>query len=332
MSNAIHSRRRILGLRVANAVFGGLPRQVSYILMAVVGWIVATAFPGRVAGLRANLKHVFPDYSEAQITDLMQRNAKNYGKFWVDLFKMPRLPLDYKLTLASIDGRSNLENVMARGRGAVVVTIHMGGWEGAASWWGSTSPWPTSLIAEKLEPPELWEQVLALRESSGMNVIPLTRTAARDIIRRLHKNEMVTGAIDRDLAGTGRPFRFFNSTINVPTGLFDIAQRTGAGMLPVICYRKPDDRYVFVGMEPLWVGDGPGAVDIAVNTVLAQFEACIRRFPDQWHVMVPIFKDEEAAAGSPVSSPARVAVLAARDERSRQPAGAAALEVEESVG
>ena len=332
MSNVMSNRRRMLGFRIANAIFGGLPRHASYVLMAVVGWIVATVFPGRVAGLRANLKHVFPDHSEAQITDLMQRNAKNYGKFWVDLFKMPRLPLDYKLTLASIDGRGNLEKVMARGRGAVVVTIHMGGWEGAASWWGSTSPWPTSLIAEKLEPPELWERVMGLRESSGINVIPLTRSAARDILRRLQKNEMVTGAIDRDLTGTGRPFRFFDSTINVPTGLFEIAQRTGAGMLPVICYRKPDDRYVFVGMEPLWVEDSADAIDTAVETVLAQFEACIRRFPDQWHVMVPIFQGRATVAATRSSPPVRVAVLAARDARLPEPAVAAASEGKENIG
>jgi KDO2-lipid IV(A) lauroyltransferase len=297
----------MLGFSLANTVFGGLPLKVSYVLMAVVGWVVATVFPQRVAGLRTNLKHVFPAHSEAQITDLMQRNAKNYGKFWVDLFKMPRLPLEYKLTLAAIEGRENAEKVMAAGKGAVVVTIHMGGWEGAASWWGSTSPWHTGLIAERLEPPELWEKVRKLRESSGISMIPLSRTAARDIMRRLKGNEMVTGAIDRDLLGGGRPFKFFDSTINVPTGLFDIAHRTGAGVLPVICYRKPDDTYRFVGMEPLWVGDGDGAVDDAVRTVLAQFEGCIRRFPDQWHVMVPIFQEEVApiaAAGGAAVMPA----------------------------
>ena len=313
MSNVIYNRRRLAGFALANAVFGGLPRHASYVLMTVVGWVVATIFPGRVAGLRANLKHVFPEFTDAQVTDLMQRNAKNYGKFWVDLFKMPRLPLEYKLSLASIDGRDNAEKVMARGKGAVVVTIHMGGWEGAAAWWGTNSPWHTSLIAEKLEPPELWTRVLALRESSGLTIIPLSRTAPRDILRRLRNNEMVAGAIDRDLLGSGRPFKFFNSTINVPTGLFEIAHRTGAGVLPVVVYRKPDDSYVFVGMEPHWVGDEPGALDRTVEKVLGQFEECIRRFPDQWHVMVPIFKEE--AVPIRASSPAAVKVFPAREQR-----------------
>ncbi|MFN2464699.1 MAG: lysophospholipid acyltransferase family protein [Candidatus Dormibacteria bacterium] len=304
MTNFAYNQRRLLGLALADALFGWLPRLVSYVLMAVVGWVVATIFPSRVAGLRSNLEHVFPDYTPAQITDLMQRNAKNYGKFWVDLFKMPRVPLDEKLKLASIDGRENAERAMAGGKGAVVVTIHMGGWEGAASWWGNNSPWPTGLIAEKLEPPELWAKVLKLRESSGISVIPLNRTAPRDILRRLQRNEMVVGAIDRDLLNSGRPFAFFGQAINVPTGLFDIAQRTGAAVLPVICYRTEDDRYVFVGMEPSWIGDEPGAVDAAVRAVLLQFEALIKRFPDQWHVMVPIFQPEVRTVALPQRAPA----------------------------
>jgi KDO2-lipid IV(A) lauroyltransferase len=309
------SHRRVLAFNVANLVFGGLPRQASYVLMAVVGWIVATILPARVAGLRSNLEHVFPDYTPAQITDLMQRNAKNYGKFWVDLFKMPRLPREYKDSLASIEGEENWKAAMAPGRGCIVVTIHMGGWEGCAALWGSSSPYRTGLIAEVLDPPDLWRKVVALRESSGISIIPLGRTAPRDILRRLKNNEMVAGAIDRDLLGSGRPFRFFGGTIDVPTGLLDVAQRTGSPVLPVICYRRPDDRYTFVAMEPFSVGPEDGAVDEAARKVLALFEDCIRRFPDQWHVMAPIFKAQPAAVARPVI--ARVAVMPGADLEER---------------
>jgi phosphatidylinositol dimannoside acyltransferase len=315
MSQAFFNRRRVLCFDLANLVFGGLPRRASYTLMAVVGWIVATVLPGRVAGLRSNLEHAFPDHTPAQITDMMQRNAKNYGKFWVDLFKMPHLPREYRNSLANIEGEKNWKAAMAPGKGCIVVTIHMGGWEGCASLWGSSSPYRTGLIAEILEPPRLWQKVVALRESSGLSIIPLSRTAPRDILRRLKNNEMVAGAIDRDLLGSGRPFGFFGGTIDVPTGLIDVAQRTGAPVLPVICYRRPDDTYTFVGMEPIWLGPGEGEVDRAARELLALFEDCIRRFPDQWHVMVPIFKAQSAALARPVT--ARVAVMPTADLEER---------------
>ena len=311
MSKAVYNQRRLLGFGLANAFFGGLPRQVSYVLMAVVGWVVATVFPSRVAGLRRNLEHVFPGHSPAQITDLMQRNAKNYGKFWVDLFKMPRLRPAYRNGLATVDGIENLEAIMDRGLGCIAMSIHMGGWEGCVSFWGATSPWPTSLIAEVLEPPELWQKVLKLRESTGMAVIPLRRTAPREILRRLKNNEIVLAAVDRDILGGGKPQRFFDSTISVSSGLFEVAQRTGAGILPMVCYRNPDDTYKFLGMEPIWVEPGAEGIQAATDTALRKFEDCIRRFPDQWHVMVPIFT--EAPEAVPLQArpnvPARVAVM-----------------------
>jgi lauroyl/myristoyl acyltransferase len=284
--------RRVLAFEAADFFFGLLPRRLSYFLMTVVGWIVAVCFKSRVAGLVQNLRRVFPEYSEEEITDLMQRNAKNYGKFWVDLFKMPHLKLEYRRSLARIEGLEYLDRVLAEGKGCIVVTIHMGGWEGCAALWGSLDQYRSALIAEVLEPPALWRRLLELRESSGVEIIPLGRTAPRTILRRLQENTIVAGAIDRDILGSGKPYQFFGATASIPSGLVEVAQRTGAGVLPIITLREPDDTYRFVGMEPFWVGAGEGAVDAAMERLLRVFEDCIRRHPDQWHVMEPIWKGE----------------------------------------
>jgi lauroyl/myristoyl acyltransferase len=299
--------RRVLAFEAADLFFGLLPRKLSYFLMTVVGWVVATCFKGRVAGLVENLRRVFPEYSEDEIIDLMQRNAKNYGKFWVDLFKMPHLKLDYRRSLARIEGLENLDRVLARGKGCIVVTIHMGGWEGCAALWGSLDQYRSALIAEVLEPPALWRRLLELRQSSGVEIIPLGRTAPRTIIRRLQENWIVAGAIDRDILGSGKPYQFFGATAAIPSGLVDVAQRTGAGLLPIITLREPDDTYRFVGMEPLWVGPEAGAVDAAMEKLLRIFEECIRQHPDQWHVMEPIWTQARpgvAARTMPAAEPA----------------------------
>jgi lauroyl/myristoyl acyltransferase len=292
-------RRRVLAFQLADFFLGHLPRRVSYFVMTLVGWIVATAFPRRIHGLFENLRQVFPEYTDAQVTDLMQRNAKNYGKFWVDLFKTPRLDPEYRASLARIDGLENLQDVLDRGKGCIAISIHTGGWEGCVSVWGKMPGIRASLIAEVLEPPELWRRVQALRQSTGMELIPLTRTAPRDILRRLKDNQVVAAAIDRDVTGTGKPYQFFGAMASIPTGVFDLAQRTGAGLLPVLCLRDPDDTYTIVGMEPFWVSREEGAVDAAVAHALRVFEASIRRYPDQWHVMEPIWTESAAAEAVP---------------------------------
>jgi KDO2-lipid IV(A) lauroyltransferase len=123
-----------------------------------------------------------------------------------------------------------------------------------------------------------------------MQMIPLGRSAPREILRRLKQNELVVGAMDRNILGSGRPFRFFGSTVRIPTGLIDVAQRTGAGILPVICLRRADDDYHVIAYPPMWVGEEPGAMDRTVEELLAMFEDWIRTYPDQWHVMVPLWE------------------------------------------
>ena len=314
--------RRVLAFELADRFFAIVPRRLAYILMTIVGWLVATCFKGRVAGLVANLRMVFPDYTETQIIDLMQRNAKNYGKFWVDLFKMPHLKLDYRRSLAVIEGLDHLDRVLARGKGCIVVTIHMGGWEGCAALWGSLEEYHSALIAEVLEPPALWRRLLDLRQSSGLEIIPLGRSTARTILRRLQENCIVAGAIDRDILGTGKPYQFFGATATIPTGLVEVAQRTGAGVLPVICLRDPDDTYRYVGMEPIWVGPEEGAVEATMDRLLRIFEDCIRRYPDQWHVMEPIW-------ASPGLSLAPAPAIAGEKARKEDFAGSS-IELEEA--
>jgi KDO2-lipid IV(A) lauroyltransferase len=297
-----------MAFMLADFVFGHLPRKLSYFLMTTLGWVVATCFKGRVSGLVANLRQVFPEYDETQITDLMQRNAKNYGKFWVDLFKMPHLKPARSRSLAVIDGRQYLDAVLERGKGCIVVTIHMGGWEGCTALWGSLDEYRSALVAEVLEPPALWRRLLELRQASGVEMIPLGRTAPRTILRLLKENAIVAGAIDRDILGTGKPYQFFGATASIPTGLVDVAQRTGAGVLPVICLREPDDTYRFVGFEPIWVGPEDGAVDEAMGKLLRIFEDCIRRYPDQWHVMERVWPEVgmEHLADAPMTAAVQV--------------------------
>jgi phosphatidylinositol dimannoside acyltransferase len=311
MRQRVEPARRVLAFVLADFIFGLLPRKFSYFVMTTLGWIVATCFKGSVSGLVANLRQVSPDFDETQITDLMQRNVKNYGKFWVDLFKMPHLKLEYRRSLARIDGRENLDRVLAQGKGCIVVTIHMGGWEGCAALWGSLDEYRSSLIAEVLEPPALWRRLLDLRQSSGVEIIPLGRTAPRAILRLLGENAIVAGAIDRDILGTGKPYQFFGATASIPSGLVDVAQRTGAGVLPVICLREPDDTYRFVGMEPLWVGPEEGAVDAAMGKLLSLFEDCIRSYPDQWHVVEPIWAVTEPKTAGDKAIDAAVQVFPA---------------------
>lgn len=286
----LHGARRVAGFELANFFLGRLPRRFSYALMAGVAWLIAVVFPGRLAGLEANLRQAFPEASEREIKRMVRANARNYGKFWVDLFKVPYMAKHRLDPILSIEGDEYLKAILDREKGVLVASIHLGAWEGCAAFWGAMAG-RLALIAEVLEPPSLWRRVRALRESSGLVIVPLGRAAPRDIMRRLRDNTIVAFAMDRDILGSGKPYQFFGATASIPTGMVELAQRTGAGILPVRCLRNDDGDYRAVAEPPIWVGQEPGAVDETVRYLVSRFESWIRDHPDQWHVLVPLWGD-----------------------------------------
>ncbi|MHB8508169.1 MAG: lysophospholipid acyltransferase family protein [Candidatus Dormibacteria bacterium] len=285
-----------MAFRVADAILGHLPRPLSYALVTLVASLVLRLHPQRYAGLAANLRRVMPAASEAQFQAILRANVRNHAMAWVDFFRISRLSERRKRALLTVEGEGHMQEVLKDGKGVVIASIHLGAWEGCVGFWGGTRSYRTGLIAEVIEPPELWRRLRARREASGVEVIPLGRSAARDLLRRLKENGVVVGAMDRDLLGSGRPFPFFGAEAPIPTGLIEVAQRTGAGIIPTFCLRDRVFGYRLVGMAPIMVGAGAEGVDAAARKLIAQFENFIRRYPEQWHVLAPIWPEHPSSA------------------------------------
>jgi KDO2-lipid IV(A) lauroyltransferase len=270
-----------------------------------------TLRPQLTDGLRYNLRQVLPDASERSLRRLARRNIINYAKAWVDFFTVPRMSRESRDAVLSITGWENLNAILERGKGCIPVSIHMGAWDAAIAFWGAR--YPSALIVEELEPPELARRMQALRGSTGTKLIPLGRAAPREMLKILKQNGLAAGAMDRDVLGSGEPYAFFGRPALIPTGLVRLAQHTGAGIMPVFCNRLRGDRYLLEGFEPVWVGPGEEGVRAATEKLLRVFEERIRQYPEQWHVTAPLWSDRPIAM-SP--RPARAGPLdGTREER-----------------
>src|SRR5205823_11564488 len=137
-------------------------------------------------------------------------------------------------------------------------------------------------------------------------VIPLSRTGARDIMRMLKEHRMVVLAMDRDILNTGQPFKFFGRLTSFPTGPVEIALKTGAPILPAFCIRDRNDAYIAIGEPPLFLTpseDHQADVRGAMEQILATFERYIKRYPDQWHVLEPIWPEKPVVPAVTIPSP-----------------------------
>lgn len=294
-----------LGFRTIEGVIARLPRRLAYAIGVIASTLAFPLLARQRKALEANLHQVLPEMAAPQLRKLAWRNWLNYCKAWIDFFKIPRMEKQRLSSLLTPMGLEHLDTAMAAGRGVIVVSIHMGSWELAAASWAASFG-EIGVMVEQIEPRRLFEHVFRLRSRMGIRVIPLSRTGARDIMRMLKDHRMVVLAMDRDILNTGGRFPFFGRTARFPTGAVEIALKTGAPILPAFCMRDQNDAYIAIGEPPLFLTpseDHAADVRSAMEAILATFERYIKRYPDQWHVLEPIWPEKPVVPAVTIPSP-----------------------------
>ena len=184
-----------------------------------------------------------------------------------------------------------LADDVATGRGAIVALPHGGNWDIAGAWVAAQG-WPIVAIAERLRPEGLYRRFLQFRQGLGMEIIPLTGTGKPPLdllVERLEKGYVVALLADRDLPGRGVEVEFFGARTTMPPGPALLALRSGAPLYAAdMWYEKAGARSRLNGPLPMPDPDSGSLAD-RVRTVTQdlarQFEAGIRRHPEDWHML-----------------------------------------------
>jgi phosphatidylinositol dimannoside acyltransferase len=289
-----------------------VPHRLAYRIGDLAAGVVTRTQPQKFDGLRSNLRHVLPGTDERALERLTRRNVRNLVRAWIDVLEM-RHKADLMVSRLDIVDYHNLESVLGRGRGAIVVSMHLGSWEhGIAAYnkaYGSMA-----LLAEALDPPELFERITRARNALGVQVIPINlagmrgadqrtarmlgASALRDVYRVLRANGCVAIAMDRDIAGNGEPMEFFGTPAPIPVGVVELGIRTGAGLVPIMLYRNGHRVDAHVYPEIAYDAAAPREAEVrrCAEEVLRLFEQIIRDHPDQWHVLDPIWPTAQSPA------------------------------------
>ena len=134
-----------------------------------------------------------------------------------------------------IVGFEHVTAALERGTGAILALPHLGGWEWAGRWLADQGHRMT-VVVERIEPPELFDWFVRLRNELGMTVVPLGPVPRSAVLQALRDNEIVCLLCDRDIQGGGVEVEFFGERTTLPAGPATLALRSGAPILPVGVY------------------------------------------------------------------------------------------------
>ena len=284
----------LYGYRTVDTLARVIPAPIADRLGAAVMRSLSSRMGSRSSVVRAHMRRVLGDGADQETVERAAQHCfAVYGRYWAEAFRIPLLSRAELDAGMEWEGLVHVEEALQRGKGAMLAMPHIGGFDWGGAWFAA-SGYPATVVAESLDPPELFAFFKSLREGFGLEVVALDEAAGTAIIRRLRSNGVVGLVCDRDISGTGAEVEFFGYPTTIPAGPATLALRTGAAIIPAAVYFEDDGLHRGVIRPPLEVertGSLRDDVRRVTQALASEFENLIRIAPEQWHVLQPNWPD-----------------------------------------
>ena len=208
---------------------------------------------------------------------------QHLGKTIVEFMRFPRLGSKQIQRYVTFEGIEHVEQALAQGKGAIILTGHFGNWELLAASMSATVA-PLTPIVRELRSPRLNALVSHYREKAGYATIDRD-TGIRQALQCLRRNELLGIVADVDTTVSGVYVDFFDRPAYTPYSPVAIALKTGAAILPTFIIRQPDGSHRAIIEPPLALKrTSTKEKDLVVNTqkFTKIIESYIRQYPAQW--------------------------------------------------
>lgn len=294
---------------VGARILAALPTGVAY---RFGEWLADIAFLVRRRPRRAvmaNLRHVMgPDIGRRQLWGTARRIFRNVAHYYVDMARTPHTrPSDILERKITHHGLDFLLQAAHSGRGVIITSAHFGNPEMALQA-ALALGIKVTVLTEPLNPPAMSRLLDSYRSSHGHTFLPVNLVNIKKVIHILRKGGAAAIMCDRDIQGRGIVVPFCGAETHMPTGVIELAMRTGAIVLPAFVYRRRGGQFeVFVEPPLEMVSAGYWQDDLRANLtqLLARFEAHLKRDPGQWVVLEPMWPSEQPhQPGKPVDTSA----------------------------
>lgn len=253
---------------------------------------------------RLALRHLalaFPEKTEAERAGVARRMFVHLGMSAMEITSIHSYE-DRLAEYLELDSRELIDAALARGKGIVFVTGHVGNWELMARLVARVAA-PVSAVAKRGGDARLMGLIEGWRLDGAVTTLwREDASTARALLRVFKENKVLGILVDQDTNVQGLWVPFFGRPAWSPRAPADLALRTGAPILVGTSHRKserPGDGFHFevteVRYDPKPADKEAEALRITA-ACQAVLEDAIRRHPADWVWMHERWKTQPPAA------------------------------------
>jgi len=238
----------------------------------------------RQAGMR-NLDLAFPARSRSEKKKILRGVFISLGRQLAEFTLFPRYTQENVSRTVVYQGFQNFAEAQARGKGVVLLTAHLGGWE-ISSFVHSLYGHPMNIVVRPLDNPLIDSLVDHYRTLHGNRTFS-KQDYARGLLKALKSGEVIGILMDTNMTPPQGAFvDFFGVPACTATGIARVALHTDAAVVPAFCIWDKALRKYKICFEPAikLVHTGNNEADTVANTAMftKEIESYVTRYPDQW--------------------------------------------------
>jgi len=210
---------------------------------------------------------------------VIDRLYGSIARMLVTFARLPKITRENVREWIAYEGLTHFQDALARGRGVLVATAHLGNWEFSA-YAHALMTAPMHIVVRPLDNPRLDELVERRRALSGNHIVS-KRDAAREILRALKAGEAVGILIDQNtMPEEGVFIDFFGRKACAGSAFVKLAHHSGAAVVPGFAlWSEAEFRYVLRFYPAI---EMTGDVQQDTQRIHAHLESVVREYPDQW--------------------------------------------------
>lgn len=223
------------------------------------------------------------------------RHIFAFGQILIDRVAVPGNAEAFQFVF---EGEAHLRAALAGGKGAILITAHVGNWEAAAHLLQRLET-PVNVVALEAEEARLRRYFDKVLDNQHVKLIPANGSADTGlaIMAALARGELVAMQADRSLDAQEEAIPFLGAPARFPIGPFVAAAVSGAPLVQAFAMRTGAYRYHFRAYAPETLAFADRRARRAqcrewMGRFVQRLEETLRQHPLQWNNFYDFWKQE----------------------------------------